>query len=283
MVECLGCEDWFHESCLVRLVPAPAPVYARLNCNSRLSYRQNLQDPLNPTPPHETTSNTSSTSSSSSENESPILPSSTYSHLICSSCTVSNPLLTRYAGTEGWMMVVPSLSPSPRDDEQPTTMEWKDKWRVIGRREDTSVDGVKHELVEQDKAVGEKRKGLSSPSSPSPSSLDNPAAKRTKLVVDSSSGPPSTTTDSPNTPTAPAPAAVPVSVCTAPPPNPTAQAIIHALVASNSNPDSSTTAAASLKTNAEAEAGVGVKADVFLQEGARESICTCPRVSRVSR
>ncbi|KAJ9123661.1 hypothetical protein QFC24_003432 [Naganishia onofrii] len=240
----------------------------------------NLQDPLNPTPPHETTSNTSSTSSSSSENESPILPSSTYSHLICSSCIVSNPLLTRYAGTEGWMMVVPSLSPSPRDEEQTTTMEWKDKWRVIGRREDISVDGVKHELVEQDKAVGEKRKGLSSPSSPSPSSLYNPAAKRTKIVVDSSSGPPSTTTDSPNTPAAVA--AVPVSVCTAPPPNPTAQAIIHALLVTGTNPVSSTTAAASLKTNVEVEAGVGVKGDVFLQEGARESICTCPRVSRVS-
>ncbi|KAJ9107280.1 hypothetical protein QFC21_000727 [Naganishia friedmannii] len=220
MVECLGCEDWFHESCL------------------------NLQDPNNPTPPQETISSASSTSSN--ENESPLLPSSAYSHLICSSCTLSNPLLSRYAGTEGWMMIIPS----PQAHER--TVEWKDKWQVIGREEKST--GVL-ENPDEARQTGEKRKDTEV-------SDDTPTAKRTKLDLSD------TTIATSATPTT---SLATTSVCKAPTPNPTAQEIIAALRSSTSK------TADSGSSSSSSSVGSRPIADLFLQEGAREAICSCPR------
>ncbi|KAJ9098887.1 hypothetical protein QFC19_006226 [Naganishia cerealis] len=167
MVECIACEDWFHESCL------------------------NLQDPQNPIPNPDAVS----TVSSNDANESSLLPSSAYAHLICSACILSRPLLRRYAGTAGWMMLVPS------DRANDTTAEWAQRWNVIGRKE-----VVITESNDVAGSIGEKRKDP-------PVSLESHDAKRLKH---DSSDIPTTTVAS--------------TKCAAPPQNPIAQHVITALL-----------------------------------------------------
>ncbi|KAI5449729.1 hypothetical protein NCC49_004094 [Naganishia albida] len=133
MVMCLACQDWFHESCL------------------------NLQDPTNPTPISEAGSTTSSESV-----ESPLLPSSTYQHLICASCTLKSPLLRRHAGTEGWLMIVPKAGTDA------STTSWPERWEVIGRWVGT---GEKRKAQDEEAGEGRKRVKLS----PSIVSRDPPA------------------------------------------------------------------------------------------------------------
>ncbi|GHJ85942.1 hypothetical protein NliqN6_2344 [Naganishia liquefaciens] len=165
MIECLACQDWFHESCL------------------------NLQDPCNPIPADTDTSSTTS----SSTIESPLLPSTAYAHLVCSGCITAHPLLQRYAGTQGWCMVV------PRENVDPAAApEWAERWDVIGRREPSPPSSTKRAR----------------------SPHGSPLVKRPRL---SSSSP----TATPPTPTSAAP-----KPCTLPAPNPLAQRILASFAAS---------------------------------------------------
>ncbi|KAJ9096633.1 hypothetical protein QFC20_006397, partial [Naganishia adeliensis] len=82
-----------------------------------------LQDPANPTPLPDAASTASSTESM----ESPLLPESSYQHLICAGCVLEGAACDgRYAGTEGWMMVVPAEG---RKEDVP----WAERWVVVGR------------------------------------------------------------------------------------------------------------------------------------------------------
>ncbi|KAJ9093832.1 hypothetical protein QFC20_007045 [Naganishia adeliensis] len=59
--------------------------------------------------------------------ESPLLPESSYQHLICAGCVLEGAACDgRYAGTEGWMMVVPAEG---RKEDVP----WAERWVVVGR------------------------------------------------------------------------------------------------------------------------------------------------------
>ncbi|KAF8600969.1 hypothetical protein BDV93DRAFT_400053, partial [Ceratobasidium sp. AG-I] len=96
MVQCLACEDWFHESCLnlrERVPPHPSTA-------------------LNPSPALETPDDGSDHTSVYSDTDLPpaLLPGDSYDALICGSCVVQNPTLVRYAGTPGVRMVVPAPS-----------------------------------------------------------------------------------------------------------------------------------------------------------------------------
>lgn len=158
MLECLGCEDWFHESCLVR------PSHPR---STPLTLPQNLQDPRNPIPVSDAQSTTSTTSTSTVE--SPLLPSSAYAHLLCAQCILRHPLLRQYAGTPGWMMIVPATT----GDVSPL---WAEQWQVIGRDEPHPGHKRTHPPDEEDSLLSAKRIKLS----PSTSS-DPPRTRRCTL------------------------------------------------------------------------------------------------------
>ncbi|WOO85488.1 Protein mlo2 [Vanrija pseudolonga] len=72
MVNCLACEDWFHESCLNLQPQREAP----------------LDD-------------------EEDEEADCLIPSDTYDALICADCVRPHSLLSERAGTSGWMAIVP--------------------------------------------------------------------------------------------------------------------------------------------------------------------------------
>ncbi|KAJ9092691.1 hypothetical protein QFC20_007291 [Naganishia adeliensis] len=85
--------------------------------------------------------------------ESPLLPESSYQHLICAGCVLREPLVRRYAGTEGWMMVVPAEG---RKEDVP----WAERWVVVGRG--AEVGGKRK--AEEGESVGPGKRVKLSPS-----------------------------------------------------------------------------------------------------------------------
>ncbi|EGN94427.1 hypothetical protein SERLA73DRAFT_114653 [Serpula lacrymans var. lacrymans S7.3] len=99
MIQCLSCEDWFHESCL--------------NLRERPSSREPSPEPATNT---EAQDEDDGLSDASSPNlPPPLISASDYDSFICSSCVSSIDTLKRYAGTPGVLMVV-------RDED---TAPWK--------------------------------------------------------------------------------------------------------------------------------------------------------------
>ena len=90
MVQCLMCEDWYHESCLnLRTRPAQrlsSPDPAIAESDDTVDVDSNISNDLPP----------------------PLMSSSTYDTLICGACVLANETLRRWAGTKGVMMVVRS-------------------------------------------------------------------------------------------------------------------------------------------------------------------------------
>ncbi|XAO24080.1 hypothetical protein I312_102870 [Cryptococcus bacillisporus CA1280] len=114
MLCCLGCEDWFHETCLNLRQPADT--------------RSNLPQPLATDAQFPTPATASGGASSvlateegeeeeEEEDEQVLIPSDSYDSLICGECVLSNPFLTSQAGKEGFMIIEPRGS----------------SWAVIGR------------------------------------------------------------------------------------------------------------------------------------------------------
>jgi E3 ubiquitin-protein ligase UBR7 len=77
-----------------------------------------------------------------------LLPGSAYDALVCRDCVLKIPLLMKYAGSEGVMMVI-------RDGEE-------DDWRVIGRpgksRANDGKNGISVDTTDATVEAGEKRK-----------------------------------------------------------------------------------------------------------------------------
>jgi E3 ubiquitin-protein ligase UBR7 len=88
MVQCVVCEDWYHESCL--------------NLRTRPNERPSTPDP----PAGESDDVADIDSDASNDLLPPLLPSSTYDSLICGTCVLGNETLRRWAGTGNIMMVV---------------------------------------------------------------------------------------------------------------------------------------------------------------------------------
>ncbi|KAF8994019.1 hypothetical protein BDQ17DRAFT_1392469 [Cyathus striatus] len=112
MIQCLACEDWFHESC----------------CNLREPPSSNEPSPdfVTQSPVDQIDDDTLSEASSSGLPP-PLISGDNYESFVCASCVSQIPTLQRWAGTYGTMMVVrPSLVDSwtclngdlkPVDDE----------------------------------------------------------------------------------------------------------------------------------------------------------------------
>lgn len=94
MIQCLACEDWFHESCL--------------NLRDRL----HLKAETNPTPisGHVDTQSDDGSDVSSDGLPPPLVAAEDYDALVCRKCVARINVLRRYAGTRGVIMVI-------RDDE----------------------------------------------------------------------------------------------------------------------------------------------------------------------
>ncbi|OBZ77537.1 putative E3 ubiquitin-protein ligase UBR7 [Grifola frondosa] len=157
MIQCLACEDWFHESCL--------------NLRERPSSRQ--PTPEVPQEPRVETDDAASETSSSGLPP-PLIHASDYECLVCSACVRRIDVLRRWAGTPGVLMVVRN---SPEN-----------RWRVIGKEDGAETDTVEIDTVgnevESSPVTGEKRER-------SASAADAPEAKRTRVSPDAScSSPP---------------------------------------------------------------------------------------------
>ncbi|TYJ56609.1 hypothetical protein B9479_002701 [Cryptococcus floricola] len=149
MLSCLGCEDWFHESCLNLRLPAsieseatteqlPTPVTAS---------SQHLGEPV---PASSAPSvDAQAAEEEDDDDERVIIPSDTYDSLICSACVRSNPFMKSQAGKGGWMMIEPSSSGS---------------WEVIGKSvtgsDSQSVDEMKNgkRALQEDEADAHAKK-----------------------------------------------------------------------------------------------------------------------------
>lgn len=138
MIQCLACEDWYHESCL------------------NLREQPTSREPT-PEPPAETKADDddhadarSEASSSSSGLPPALITASMYDVLVCGACVAKIDTLQRYAGSPGVLMVV-------RDTPQ-------DTWKIIGKLEDQD-DRV--DIGADSKSVGDGTTGDKRPLSPS--------------------------------------------------------------------------------------------------------------------
>ncbi|KAG8678634.1 hypothetical protein FRC08_017624, partial [Ceratobasidium sp. 394] len=144
MVQCVACEDWFHESCLnLRERVAPRVVESGSEMKSASKAEPSGPKP-EPQPPahkseHEPSTSTSNpipktedpndddASSTTSDPDIPpaLIQGDTYDALICGRCVLRNTTVRRYAGTVGVRMVLPC----------------EGAWRVIGGEDGVGVGG----------------------------------------------------------------------------------------------------------------------------------------------
>ncbi|KAL6303793.1 hypothetical protein BKA93DRAFT_325400 [Sparassis latifolia] len=141
MIQCLACEDWFHESCL--------------NLRERPPSRDPSPEPTQESPD----ADDAASEASSSGLPPPLISASDYDSFVCGACVRKIDTLRRYAGTSKVLMVVRD-SPS-------------DKWRIIGD-EDAGSSTVEVDIAEPGSSAGEKR-------AHSPTKPDAPDAKRARL------------------------------------------------------------------------------------------------------
>ncbi|KAH9965305.1 hypothetical protein BC827DRAFT_1265323 [Russula dissimulans] len=113
MIQCLACEDWFHESCL-NLRPRPS---------SRLPSPE-ITAEENGAPQMEQVDDSRSDASSSGLPR-PLITAEDYDALVCRSCVSQIPILQAWAGTPGIIMVV-------REDPDSS-------WRIIGALQDDDL------------------------------------------------------------------------------------------------------------------------------------------------
>jgi len=119
MIQCLACEDWFHESCL-NLREQPPPRAA------------------SPDPPDTSVTHDDGRSDASSSGlPPPLISADDYDVFVCYACVGKIGTLRRYAGTEGAIMVV-------RDGEQGS---WR---RLEGESLGTSPESPDNSLVDVD-------------------------------------------------------------------------------------------------------------------------------------
>lgn len=170
MIQCLACEvvplstspchladevvdptqDWFHESCL--------------NLRERPSLRE--PSPDLPDPDDTATHDDERSDASSSDLPSSLITADDYDSFVCAACVIRVPILRRYAGTKGVIMVV-------RDGEQDSwqRLEGNSPEKSQGSSDEPSLD------VTEPQPVTIKR-----PRSRS-SQDDEPEAKRTRVSV----------------------------------------------------------------------------------------------------
>ncbi|KZT02862.1 uncharacterized protein LAESUDRAFT_762511 [Laetiporus sulphureus 93-53] len=140
MIQCLACEDWFHESCL------------------NLRERPLSREPSPQVAENEAREGDDAVSEASTSGlPPPLVSADDYDSLVCSACVREIPILRRYAGTPGVLMVIRDNPEGP--------------WKVIGRQ-DSQDETVN--IQERESEVGEKRTHSADPASV-------PEAKRARV------------------------------------------------------------------------------------------------------
>ncbi|KAG5652551.1 hypothetical protein H0H81_004612 [Sphagnurus paluster] len=146
MIQCLACEDWFHESCC--------------NLRERPSSREGSPEP-NPDRAAPVEGNIDDGSSEGSSGLPPaLIPGSRYESFICGACVSNNATLVRWAGTPGIMMVTRDSITEP--------------WRCL-------EDGTPAEPVDVDRLDDVEGLSIGTKRPLSPSDLDAPDAKRSRF------------------------------------------------------------------------------------------------------
>ncbi|PBK71494.1 hypothetical protein ARMSODRAFT_934247 [Armillaria solidipes] len=149
MIQCLACEDWFHESCC----------NLRERPDTEVPLSINETEPQADSRPRNDDIDDGASDASSSDLPPPLIRASDYDSFVCASCVRKIPTLIRYAGTNGCLVVI-------RDDVSAP-------WKVIKPTED--------ETAEVDVSIGSKR--TLSPSA------EEPEAKRTRTEASNSKSP----------------------------------------------------------------------------------------------
>ncbi|KAK7436687.1 hypothetical protein VKT23_018942 [Stygiomarasmius scandens] len=143
MIQCLACEDWFHESCC--------------NLRERPSSRESSPEWKDRNEPNQENDDDALSTISSSGLPPPLIGPSDYDAFICSHCVSKNAVLQRWAGTPDCLMVIRDTSSSP--------------WRVLrSDEEEKDIDvtaGVKRPCSPSSDSVHSKRPRLS-PSASTP-------------------------------------------------------------------------------------------------------------------
>ncbi|KAH9828517.1 uncharacterized protein C8Q71DRAFT_719259, partial [Rhodofomes roseus] len=152
MVQCVACEDWFHESCL--------------NLRERPPERASTPED------HNAASTEDDASDASDDLPLALITADDYDSFVCGACVRGIPTLRQYAGTPGALMVVRDAPGQP--------------WKIIGREE--STDGTATvEVTEgtetEEPDVGEKR-------ARSADEEEVPSAKRPRVSTEPSASPP---------------------------------------------------------------------------------------------
>ncbi|KAA1472622.1 hypothetical protein DENSPDRAFT_838947 [Dentipellis sp. KUC8613] len=179
MMQCLACEDWFHESCL--------------------NLRERPQDDAPDAPA--AADDDAHSEASSSGLPPPLITGDDYDALVCASCVARIPIVKRYAGTQGALMVVrddPSapwriLDGTPAEDERaPVTASAADapatepKPAVPSSSTDTEV-GSKRRLSSAAESTSETKRARVSPA-PCLAPPENPVAQRVWAAADRAVG-----------------------------------------------------------------------------------------------
>ncbi|KAJ7883417.1 hypothetical protein B0H14DRAFT_3432873 [Mycena olivaceomarginata] len=104
MIQCLACEDWFHESCCkLRTRPEPRPPTPEPDHREVPSEEQGMNaDGENPTP----VDDDAASDASSSGLPPPLITSEDYDAFVCRACVAAIPTLRRLVGTPGAITVV---------------------------------------------------------------------------------------------------------------------------------------------------------------------------------
>ncbi|KAJ3720403.1 hypothetical protein EV361DRAFT_887810 [Lentinula raphanica] len=171
MIQCLACEDWFHESC----------------CNLR--ERPNPEDIPPENPDHDPTGNEDADSEASNDLPPALIGPEDYDAFICGGCVLQAPILQRYAGTTGCLVVVRDSPTSP--------------WKTLADSH-TDVQNLSEVSPEPEPANDLNRNKRA----PSPTGIDSSITKKTRL-----------------SPTSFSSTAINRTACVAPIPNETAQNI----------------------------------------------------------
>ncbi|VDB99561.1 unnamed protein product [Peniophora sp. CBMAI 1063] len=135
MIQCLACEDWFHESCLnLRERPSSRPP----------TPKPQPEPPTNGNAPTTTTNGNNEVEDSEDGDLPPgLITADDYDALICSSCVRSRPILRRYAGTPNTLMIIRDSAEAP--------------WRVHGRPEPATSTEVLVDVGSTESLAGRKR------------------------------------------------------------------------------------------------------------------------------
>ncbi|KAL5633749.1 hypothetical protein ACGC1H_005822 [Rhizoctonia solani] len=194
MVQCLSCEDWFHESCLnLRERVPPRDPDAQQAAQTSES-----DPPADSVAQNEADADDASSVYSSTSIPPALLPGDTYDTLICGNCVRKIPTLKRYAGTKGVRMVVPSQE---TEGFKVLGEDWEEPVDVVGE------GGNEGQGEDEGQGTGTKRRA-------SRTGEDEQASKRPRADESTPTNPPaSTSTTIPNR-------------CTAPPINSLAQTIL---------------------------------------------------------